>query len=255
MATGSKVQPPIPPITYSKYERMLDTIQFGKDEEAIKLFSSGQFDVNVEVPYLFEDRKKYQVTPLHWAVRYHKPKLCKFLLSNGANPYNTLVYEYYPLHEACNRGYEDIVKVFIDAMVDINRVTNDLDTPLHIACTRGNIQCVHLLLGCRADSKMQNKAGHTPLEAALYHNHQDLVQLFKTYGITLGKQCCCCRQVVFFWLEIFDMRNCVYACILFVCVCVCVHAYDFSIYLCSLECACARVCVCVCMPVPVCVDI
>ena len=245
MATGSKVQPPIPPITYSKYERMLDTIQFGKDEEAIKLFSSGQFDVNVEVPYLFEDRKKYQVTPLHWAVRYHKPKLCKFLLSNGANPYNTLVYEYYPLHEACNRGYEDIVKVFIDAMVDINRVTNDLDTPLHIACTRGNIQCVHLLLGCRADSKMQNKAGHTPLEAALYHNHQDLVQLFKTYGITLGKQCCCCRQVVFFGLKFSICATvCMHAFCL--CVCVCVYMHVTSVFICAHLSVHARVCVCVC---------
>lgn len=193
MSSGSQIQPPsLPSITYSKHEQLLDIIQFGKEEDAIKLFSQRKFDVNVEVPYLFDDRKKYQVTPLYWAVRYNKPKLCKYLLANGARPYNNLVYEYYPLHEACNRGYDQVVKVFIEEKVDINQVTNDLDTPLHIACTRGNINCVHLLLGNGANYKLKNKAGHTALEAALYNSHQELVQLFQAHGITLGKRACTC---------------------------------------------------------------
>ena len=146
------------------YGDMLDTIQHRSVDEAINLFSRRGYDVNVEVEYVFDDGKKYNVTPLHWAVRHRQPRLCKYLLEHGARPFSSLVFEYYPLHEACSRGYDDVLKVFIDCKVDLNRVTPDLDTPLHIAAMRGHIKCVHLLLDARADYSLRNKGGKTPVE-------------------------------------------------------------------------------------------
>ena len=169
------------------YGDMLDTIQYGSVAESIQLFSRKGYDVNLEVEYLFDDRKKYNVTPLYWAVRHRKPKLCKFLLEQGARPFNNLVFEYYPLHEACNRGYGDVLKVFIEAKVDLNKTTPDSDTPLHIASMRGHIECVHLLLKAGADTSICNKAGRTPVQEALYQHQDDLIQLFQVFGDPRGK--------------------------------------------------------------------
>lgn len=166
------------------YGDMLDAIQYGTVEEATQLFSRRGYDVNVEVEYVFDDGKKYNVTPLYWAVRYRKPKLCKYLLDHGARPFNNLVFEYFPLHEACSRGFSDVLRVFIESKIDLNKPTPDGDTPLHIASMRGYVECVHLLLDGGASTGISNKAGRTPLQEALYQHQDDLVQLFQVYQDT-----------------------------------------------------------------------
>ena len=45
------------------YDRLLKAIQNGEEKEAISLFASKLFDVNEQIEYIFEDRKKYIVTP------------------------------------------------------------------------------------------------------------------------------------------------------------------------------------------------
>lgn len=169
-------------MTYNlKYDTLLTSIERGDARDTINLFKSSSYDVNTEIPYIFEDRRQYTVTPLYWAVRHRRPKICHYLLRNGANPYHHLVYEYYPLHEACDRGYDDIVQEFISAKCDLNRVTNDMDSPLHIACMRSHIECVHILLRAGADCNLRNKMLRTPLQEALYHNHHELIKLFEAY--------------------------------------------------------------------------
>jgi len=175
------------------YDRLLRTIQCGEEKEAISLFTSNLFDVNEQIEYIFEDRKRYTITPLYWAVRHRRPQVCKYLLRNGARAYEHMVYEYYPLHEACNMGYDEIVQEFVEAKCNLDQVTNDCDTPLHVACMRGHISCVHILLRAGADCNLQNKVGHTPLEAALYHNHHDMVGLFKAHD--KGRPLCTCSIV------------------------------------------------------------
>lgn len=165
-----------------RHERMLDTIRHGTENEAIALFSEEGYDVNTEVDYTFDDRKKYIVTPLAWAVRYRRPQLCKHLLDNGADPYSNLVFDYYPLHEACNKGFDHIVKIFIGVECDIDRITNDHLSPLHIACMRGNIECARLLLEAGANRNVRNNKGQTPLELGIYHGQTDLYQLFSCYS-------------------------------------------------------------------------
>ena len=164
------------------YGDMLDTIQYGSVDESIQLFSRKGYDVNSEIEYVFDDRKKYNVTPLYWAVRHRKPKLCKYLLEKGARPFNNLVFEYFPLHEACSRGYGDVLNVFIEAKVDLNKTTPDGDTPLHIASMRGHIDCVHLLLKAGANVSVCNTAGRTPIQEALYQHQDDLIQLFQVFS-------------------------------------------------------------------------
>lgn len=164
-----------------RHEKMLDTIRLGTENEAIALFSEEGYDVNTEVDYTFDDRKKYVVTPLAWAVRHRRPLLCKYLLRNGADPYSNLVFDYYPLHDACNKGFDDIVKIFVTLKCDVNRMTSDLHSPLHIACMRGNIECARLLLDAGAYKEVRNNGGQTPLELGIYHGQTDLYRLFSYY--------------------------------------------------------------------------
>lgn len=174
-----------------RYERLLNVIRCGTEKDAICLFSSEQYSVQLEIEYVFEDRMMYKVTPLNWAVRYNKPKLCKFLLDHGARPFSNLVYEYYPLHEACSRGFDAIVAIFIEKRCDLNRPTpTDQDTPLHVACMRGNVGCVHLLLRSNANPLLRNAAGHNALETAVYNNQDDLAKLFAAYDISKSESKC-----------------------------------------------------------------
>ncbi len=165
-----------------KYDALLRAIQYGAPKEAISFFKKKIYDVNTEVPYIFEDRKRYVVTPLYWSVRHNRLEICIYLLRNGAKPYSHLVFELYPLHDACNRGYHGIVQAFIDAKVDVDRVTEDFDTPLHIACMRGHIEVVHRLLRAGANCNAVNNAGRTPLQEASYHHHHELLQLFRAFN-------------------------------------------------------------------------
>lgn len=181
MATVSSVTIPTVGVL-NRHEKMLDTIRLGTENEAIALFSEEGYDVNTKVDYTFDDRKKYVVTPLAWAVRCKRPQLCRYLLKNGADPYSNLIFDYYPLHEACNRGYDDIVKIFIDMKCDINRFTSDHHSPLHIACMRGNVECARLLLEAGASREVRNNSGKTPLELGIYHGQSDLQRLFSHYS-------------------------------------------------------------------------
>lgn len=180
MATKSTTVPSVKVL--KRHEKMLDTIRHGTENEAVALFSEEGYDVNTKVDYTFDDRKKYTVTPLAWAVRFKRAQLCKYLLQNGADPYSNLVFDYYPLHEACNKGFDDIVKLFIEMKCDINRVTSDHHSPLHIACMRGNIECARLLLDAGADHEVRNRNGQSPLELGMYHGQNDLCHLFSYYG-------------------------------------------------------------------------
>lgn len=165
-----------------KYHSFLTAIERGDYNEVVRMISSGAFRVNEEILYFFEDRGRYIVTPLHWAVRHNHPRLCQYLLNHGAEPYRHQVQEYFPLHEACDKGFDEVVQKFIDAKCDLNYPTSERDTPLHVACMRGNIACVHALLAAGVDVNAKNVAGHTPLETALYHGHRDLEALFEAHN-------------------------------------------------------------------------
>ena len=55
--------------------------------------------------------------------------------------------EWTPLHEACNHGYEEIVKLLINNGAYIDATAGeDKDTPLHDAVTNNHIDVVRFLL-------------------------------------------------------------------------------------------------------------
>ena len=167
----------------SGYDQLLETIQEGKLKSLERLILWDKlYSVNEKIPFRSEEGKQYIITPLYWAVRSRQREICRYLLKNGANPWKHMVYDYYPLHQACSQGDTAIVEEFINSSgCNLDIVNIDCDTALHIACMRGHIECVTKLLQAGANPSLRNAKGHTPLEAAQYNNHGDLFPLFKQF--------------------------------------------------------------------------
>lgn len=163
------------------YEPLLEAISDGDLRSLDRLLNTNRYSVNAEIGYNSEDNKPYIITPLYWAVKVGQREVCRFLLQRGADPYRHMVYEYYPLHEACNRGDEGIVQEFISAHCNLEHPNCDGDTPLHIASMRGHLECIRLLLNAGVDRTKQNVKGQTPLQAAQYTNQTDLYKLFEVF--------------------------------------------------------------------------
>lgn len=161
------------------FDPLFRAISEGDLETLEQLFCTGKFSVNEEVYYYSEDDKNYIITPLYWAVKLERREICGYLLQNGADPYRHAVYEYYPLHEACNKGNSGIVQEFIDANCNLNKPNCDGDTPLHIACLRGHKECIQLLLSAGASRNERNNKGHTPLQVAQFDQQTELYRLFE----------------------------------------------------------------------------
>ena len=161
------------------FDPLFRSISDGDIPTLKRLFNSGRYSVNTEVWYYSEDEKNYIMTPLYWAVKLDQKEVCRFLLQNGADPFSHMVYEYYPLHEACNKGNVGIVQEFIDAGCNLNKPNCDGDTPLHISCLRGHTDCIRVLLNAGAKRSVLNNKGQTPLQVAHIYNQTDLYKLFE----------------------------------------------------------------------------
>lgn len=160
------------------YEPLLKSISEGDLTTLKHLINTGKYSVNEEVRYYSEDDKNYIITPLYWAVKLNKREVCGYLLKHGADPYKHMVYEFYPLHEACNNGNYGIVQEFIRHSCNLNKKNCDGDTPLHIACLRGNIECIQLLVAAGASRCERNNKGQAPLQVAQFDQQKELYKLF-----------------------------------------------------------------------------
>jgi len=89
-----------------------------------------------------------------------------------------------PLHIAASHKQAEIVKLFLDAGVDINVWTNEFSpkTPLHIAAEHGSLEVAKVLIAYGADVNSTDKFGRTPLHSAAEHGAVKIVQLLLSNG-------------------------------------------------------------------------
>jgi len=84
-----------------------------------------------------------------------------------------------PLHEACNQGNLEIVKLLIDHNADINAFGYQKNTPLHEAAIHKQYECVEFLLEIGANQLLRNETG---FKARDYVKDQDnFIDLFNHY--------------------------------------------------------------------------
>ncbi|XP_053384169.1 serine/threonine-protein phosphatase 6 regulatory ankyrin repeat subunit A-like [Mercenaria mercenaria] len=91
----------------------------------------------------------------------------------------------------CRYLYEyvyEIVKLLIDAGIDVNHNSYG-GTALHRAVTlRGNVKLVEELIRVGADVNIQNDSGETALHVAYISNDRRYVQILKEAGVDVNKQ-------------------------------------------------------------------
>ena len=91
-----------------------------------------------------------------------------------------------PLHEACRRGWLDVVQRLVQ------KVNHDIDvttkrssqSPLHISCQNGGVDIVRFLTKHGCNPVLRDKSGKEPLDYALENNHTDIVHYICTHCIT-----------------------------------------------------------------------
>lgn len=96
-------------------------------------------------------------------------------------PYGTPKIYMSCLYTACEKGYLDIVKVFIKCKIDISNKPKKY-TPLHIACIYGHINIVEYLLSIGANLNISDDNGQSPLYFACSHGHLEIVELLISRG-------------------------------------------------------------------------
>jgi len=85
----------------------------------------------------------------------------------------------YPLHEACSRGYKDIVKKLLAVDCNTDLVNRKGLTALFIACKKNNREIVKMLLrkGADQDTESTGDALRYPLIWAVKNNKENLVNI------------------------------------------------------------------------------
>mmetsp|Transcript_67633 Transcript_67633/g.136187 ORF Transcript_67633/g.136187 Transcript_67633/m.136187 type:complete len:466 (-) Transcript_67633:75-1472(-) len=114
-------------------------------------------------------------------------KICKKLITEGADYESRDVMDFVPLHYAAVWGWEDCVEVMIAMDADLAPITSTGMTPLMMACSRGHLKVCKLLLaeadGESADLEASDAQGDTALMYAIRRGNYLVVQLLvETYG-------------------------------------------------------------------------
>jgi ankyrin repeat protein len=84
-----------------------------------------------------------------------------------------------PLHEACNQGNLDIVKILIEHNADMNALGYQNNTPLHEAALNTKFDCCKYLLEMGANKSIRNQFG--VLASDFVKSMPEFVTLFNSF--------------------------------------------------------------------------
>ena len=88
-----------------------------------------------------------------------------------------------PLHDAALSGHSEIVQLLLDKGAGIEAKDDESSsTALYHAASWGRREVAALLIEKGANVNARNKAGHTPLHAALANEHKEIAALLKARG-------------------------------------------------------------------------
>ena len=126
---------------------------------------------------------------LEEAAWHDRPEVLKFLIESASYDGDRLFYYNEALDVAAMLGHMEIIRIFLDAGVDIDAIVGEPGTLLHRAAERGQISVVKFLLasGAAIDARNTNPDNYherqwTPLMFAISENQTPIFQLLLDAG-------------------------------------------------------------------------
>jgi ankyrin repeat protein len=91
--------------------------------------------------------------------------------------------KYYLLEAAAQNGHVEVVRLLLAHGLDINHLSEELNSPLIMAALHGYHEVVAFLISAGADVKIKNQQGNTALLAAAFKGHAKVVRLLIEAGL------------------------------------------------------------------------
>ena len=116
----------------------------------------------------------YNSSPLVYASKHGRVKICKLLLDNGASVDEVNDWKSTALHVCCREGHLELAKLLLQHGASIHKVDNKNRTPLHLAAEYGHYDILAWVLeNYNFDMKMKSVQGDTILHKAAMNGHSD----------------------------------------------------------------------------------
>jgi len=120
-------------------------------------------------------------TPLHYAARFGRTDVVKFLLKARASVHAIDEDGDTPLHIAAQWGKTDVVKVLLTAKAGVNTEGNRKLTPLHLAARWGEANIAKVLLEAGASVAANNCNSCTPLQLAKRFDRSNVAKILEDW--------------------------------------------------------------------------
>ncbi|CAC5359860.1 unnamed protein product [Mytilus coruscus] len=115
-------------------------------------------------------------TPLHLACRKGNEKIVKLFIDNGASiDAKTKKDKMRPFHEACRNGHRNVVDILLENNVKYDKQNEQGWTGLFFSCANGFNDIVKIILNRKPDVNRTAKDRITALHAASMNSHKDVV--------------------------------------------------------------------------------
>ena len=131
-----------------------------------------------------DDQDERGFTPLNWAARNGHLQIIQYLIEEKNCSFEKFSFGgLRPIHHACNKNHEKIVRYLIKSGCDVNATDENGDTALHYAAARGVLNIVIALIDAGAEFSKSNSQGLTPLHKATIFGQLAIVRKFAEAGV------------------------------------------------------------------------
>ena len=135
------------------------------------------------------DSKWINFTPLIYASKKGRVKICKLLLDNGASVHDVSDFKDTALHFSCGHGHLEVAKLLLEHGASLLSLTTKKQTPLHMAAQYGYDGVLSWILdNYPFDINMTDYRGNTLLHMAALGGYSDCCSVILQHQPDVNKK-------------------------------------------------------------------